>query len=86
MTVCVVDLIVAVDVRVTVGLLLSILVAAALVHHVLFHALSVIVTLHVPLYSEIVQLHHAVAIHDTPSVLFANVAVTVPFVGVVSCG
>ena len=70
----------------TLGLLLSIFVAAALVHTFVLHALSLIVTLHVPLYVEIAQLHHATFICDHVSVLHANVHVTIPFVGVVKLG
>ena len=73
-------------VALTLGFVLSILLAAALVQVFVLHALSLIVTLHVPLYAEIVQLHHAVAIHDGLSVLHANVHVTIPFVGVVNVG
>ena len=61
-------------------------VAAALVHTFVLHALSLIVTSHVPLYVLIVQLHPHVAIHDGLSVLHANVAVTLQFVGVLNVG
>ena len=70
----------------TLGAVLSILLAAALVHTFVLHALSFIVTLHVPLYVEIVQLHHATFIDDHVSVLHANVHVTIQFVGVVNAG
>ena len=63
-----------------VGLTVSLFAAAALVHVLVNHALSFIVTLHVPLSLLIVQLHHAVDIHDVASVLLANVAVKLPFV------
>ena len=66
----------------TVGAVLSIFVAAALVHTFVLHATSFIVTVHVPLYVEIVQLHHATLIDDHVSVLPANVHVTIPFVHV----
>ena len=70
----------------TLGAVLSILLAAALVHTFVLHALSFIVTLHVPLYVEIVQLHHATFIDDHVSVLHANVHVTFPFVHVLNVG
>jgi hypothetical protein len=73
-------------VALTLGAVLSILLAAALVHTFVLHALSFIVTLHVPLYVEIVQLHHATFIDDHVSVLHANVHVTIPFVGVLNVG
>ncbi len=70
----------------TLGLLLSIFVAAALVHTFVLHALSLIVTSHVPLYAVIVQSHPATFICDHVSVLLDNVAVTFPFVGVLNVG
>ena len=70
----------------TLGLLLSIFVAAALVHTFVLHALSLIVTLHVPLYAVIVQSHPATFICDHVSVLHANVHVTFPFVRVLNVG
>ena len=73
-------------VALTLGAVLSILLAAALVQVFVLHALSFIVTLHVPLYVEIVQLHHATFIDDHVSVLHANVHVTIPFVGVLNVG
>ena len=70
----------------TLGLLLSIFVAAALVHTFVLHALSLIVTVHVPLYVVISQLHPATFICDHVSVLFDNVATTVQLVGVLNVG
>lgn len=69
-----------------VGSCLSMFVAPLEVQDFVFPALSLIVTLHVPLCSFIVQLHHQVLIQDMLSVLHANVAVTDPLVNCVNSG
>lgn len=61
---------------VSVGLSKSILLIALLLQLLLFHTLSVIVTLHVDPLLVISQLHHAVSIHTHVSVELLNVIVT----------
>ena len=73
-------------VTVTSGAVRSIFVAPLLVQLFVFHALSLIVTLHVPLFAFIVHAHHAVWIHAPLSVLPANVAVTFHVVQLFNAG